>query len=659
MTLLWIGISLFTLGSVLSVIVSPKQKDKQFFFFAALAQFFIIPFALQIMISGQEVSSSFNLSAPIGRVLIQVDPLSAFFLLFISFGSALAALYSMGYLKMYEGDRRYSNGSYYFFMGLLSVSMMAVTIVENAMMFLIVWEIMSLSSFFLVTYENHKEDVRQAGLYYFIAMQIGAAFLLVAFGWASWLTGDMSIAAFSQISVRYPGIAALIFLLFFIGFGTKAGFIPLHSWLPQAHPAAPTGVSAVMSGIMIKTGIYGILRIILVMGVPATWLAYFVFAVGLVAGILGVMNAIAQHDLKRLLAYHSIENIGIIGLGIGLGMIGSATGHPFIALAGYLGAILHVFNHFTFKSLLFYGAGVIYTKTHTRDIEKLGGLIHVMPYTAALFLLASLAISGLPLFNGFVSEFALYYGMARGLATNGLSINLAAIIGMSGLAFIGIMAVICFTKVFGICFQGTSRGAMCLEPNKESPLMLIPMFVLAALIVFIGLAAPLILPLLSKVIGQFVPDVSYWNSMMDIYDQLSRGLWLFGGLILVTGFLRWLLLRKRTIRLDKTWGCGYQTESSRSQYTASSFASSFLGLVSEFVPVHQKLERPQGLFPTSASYSSHGDDLLDRWLIRPLLQSVQWFLKLFSWIQSGHMQQYIMYGLIFLVILLIWTMGVR
>ncbi len=656
---LGIGIGLFALGSIMAIIVSPRWKGKLFFLFSALAQFFILPVVIPVILSGKNISSTITLSAPVGRVLLQVDPLSAFFLLFISFGSTLAALYSLGYLKMYQGDRRYSTGSYYFFMGLLATAMMAVTIVQNALMFLIVWEIMSLASFFLVTFENHKKEVRQAGLYYFIAMQIGAAFLLVAFSWASLLSGDVSIGSFAHIGLQHPEAATVIFILFFIGFGTKAGFIPLHSWLPQAHPAAPTGVSAAMSGIMIKTGIYGILRVILIMGVPAHWLAYFVFAVGLVSGLLGVMNAIAQHDLKRLLAYHSIENIGIIGLGIGLGMIGTISDQPIIALAGYLGAILHVFNHFTFKSLLFYGAGVVYSKTHTRDIEKMGGLVKVMPHTAALFLLASLAISGLPLFNGFISEFALYYGMVQGLSVNSLSVNLTVLIGMSGLAFIGIMAVICFTKVFGVCFQGVSRGAVCQEPNRESPLMLVPMFVLAAFILLIGLAAPLILPLFSKVIGQFVPLAGQWTNLMDIYDQLSRALWLLGGMIIFIGGLRWFLLYKRTPATSKTWSCGYQQASPRLQYTASSYASSFLALISEFVPLSSNLKRPQGLFPTEASYSSHGDDMADRLLIRPLVRAVQWFLKLFSWIQSGHMQQYILYGLVFLILLIIWTMGVR
>ncbi len=656
---LLIGIFLIVFGGVGAIFSTQRYKGWFFLAGTSAAQFFILPTVFPVLSSGKLLSMIWHFSQPIGDVSVMVDGLSAFFLLIISLSGILAALYSIGYMKMYQKNPLYSLGGFYFFMGILVTAMMLVVMVQNALLFLVFWEIMSLSSFFLVNFENDKAAVRRASLYYFIAMQVGVAFLMTGFGWASLLAGSMNFSAFSQIAQMDKTAASVIFLLLFIGFGTKAGFIPMHSWLPRAHPAAPSGVSAMMSGIMIKTGIYGILRLILLIGVPAPWLAYFVFFIGLATGILGVMNAIAQHDLKSLLAFHSIENIGIIGIGIGMGMIGMVTKSPFIIVCGFLGAILHVFNHFTFKSLLFLSAGAVYSQTHTRDIEKLGGLIHTMPYTAGLFLLGSLAISGLPLFNGFISEFALYSGMIHGMAVDHLIINLVMLIGMAGLAFIGVMAVICFTKVFGIVFQGSPRSEIDPKPTEVSTAFLLPMWVLAGLILLVGLGAPLILPLLNHTIQLFVPAADSLALLSGTYVQLSKVLWLLAGLIFFFTGIRWLLLRGKTVTVFKTWDCGYQATSPRLQYTASSFADSFLELAGKIVPRNKHLSRPQGLFPLSAHYESHSEDVLEQWLIRPLVVFLQRCLLLFSWIQSGRTQRYILYGLIFLTVIIVWIIGVR
>jgi hydrogenase-4 component B len=658
MTGVLIGIALFFLSGVFAVLLSRKNKGTAFVIFASLAQFFILPPTIKVLMEQPTQNLVVHFSGPIGTAALRLDPLAAFFLLFISIGGLLAGIYSLGYMKLYEKEGRASLSSYYFFMGILLSSMLLVVIIQNALFFLMAWEMMSLASFFLVSFEHWKEEVRHAGLYYLIAMQLGVAALMAAFGWSATLTHSLDFSALSSLT---PSAAAPIFLLFFIGFGTKAGFVPLHSWLPLAHPAAPTAVSAVMSGVMIKTGIYGILRIILLMGVPNSQLAFLVFGIALLSGILGMMHAIAQHDLKKLLAYSSIENIGIIGMGIGIGMLGMISGNELVVAAGFLGALLHVFNHFTFKSLLFYGAGVIYTKTHTRDIEKLGGLVHALPYTAALFLIGSLAISGLPLFNGFISEFAVYFSMVKSLSANALGRTLAAGIGISGLAFIGVMALLCFTKVFSICFLGNSRTLLHEKPTEASAAMLAPMMAMAAFILLIGLFTPLILPLPAGVVRQFSPAAmpASWEKMTHLYAVVNRSLLIFCGLIVFFFGLRYFILRKKTVASFKTWDCGWQAESSRIQYSGSSFAASFMGLVAGLVPQKIKLVRAQGLFPQQAEFSSHSDDLIERWLRRPVIRFLHEFLKLLSWIQSGRTQHYILYGLIFLIILVIWIIGVR
>ncbi|MBN2416949.1 proton-conducting membrane transporter [bacterium] len=656
---LFIGMGLIIAGGVAAALVRSPKRAVLLIGASALAQLCILPVVSRVLLGGAPLTVSLHFAGPVGTALLLLDPLTAFFILIISIGGLLAAVYSHSYMQMYALKPQYSLGGYYVFMSLLIVAMMLVTLVQNMLLFLIVWEIMSLSSFFLVSFENDKEHVRRAALYYFTAMQIGVAFLIIGFAWAAWLSGEPNFAALHTIRATNSSAATIIFILLFLGFGTKAGFLPMHTWLPLAHPAAPSGVSAMMSGIMIKTGIYGMLRIILSLGLPADWLAYLVFSGGLFAGLLGVMNAIGQHDLKRLLAFHSIENIGIIGMGIGLGMIGMVHHLPFLTLAGYLGALLHVFNHFTFKSLLFYGAGAVYANTHTLSLEKLGGLMHTMPFTSALFFLASMAISGLPLFNGFISEFAIYIGLAKGVTTGHALLDLTAITGMSGLAFIGVMAVICFTKVFGVVFQGESRSTPAHPLPEVSASFLLPMFFLAGLIIFTGLAAPLVLPVMKPAVFQFAADADVYAQLEHIYLQLSRVLWLFGGLTLFFILLRTMILRRKKIAQFKTWDCGYQAATPRMQYTASSYASSFQELIGKALPVQKHLQQPDGLFPETASFESHSEDLVERFLVRPLVQTLQGFLRVFSWIQSGRTQHYILYGLIFLILLIVWIIGVR
>lgn len=658
MSLLLAGIALFFLAGLIAIPLPRQQKGMAFVILAACAQILILPLVIKILLGSPSLNWVITFAGPIGDARFQLDPLSAFFIFFISVGGLLAGIYSLGYMKLYQHDMRASFATYYFFMGLLIAAMLLVVLVQNALLFLIVWEIMSLASFFLVSFEHQKTAVRDAGLYYLIAMQIGVAALLVAFGWSAVVTDDLDFNALTKLE---PVTATFILLLFFIGFGTKAGFVPLHTWLPLAHPAAPTAVSAIMSGVMIKTGIYGILRMILLLGVPANWLAYLVFGIALLSGILGVMHAIAQHDLKKLLAYHSIENIGIIGMGIGVGMLGLINQQEILIVTGFLGALLHVFNHFTFKSLLFYGVGIIYSKTHTRNIEKLGGLIHLLPYTATLFLMGSLAISGLPLFNGFISEFAIYFGMVKSLSTNVVAINFTAGLGIAGLAFIGVMALLCFTKVFSICFLGSPRTEWPEKPSEAAGTMLAPMIVLALLMLLIGIGTPLVLPLLSGVVKQFlrVSTFTAWDEICGLYLKINYALMIFSGLIIFFIGSRWLLLRRRTVTIFKTWDCGYQIESSRIQYTASSFAASFLKLISGLVPQEKHLVRPQTVFPSRAEFKSQGNDLAAQWLIQPVINLFQQGLRLLTWIQSGRTQQYILYGLIFLIILVIWVIGVR
>lgn len=655
---LLIGTALFSVGGFVALFLKEKFKSIAFIVFAVIAQLCILPSVIGILLSGGQIDAQFFFSEPIGISFLRLDPLAALFSLIISLGALFAAVYSHGYMKMYAGDTS-DLSSYYFFLGLMSSSMLLVVIVQNALLFLVVWETMSLTSFFLVNFEHKKEEVRKASIYYLVAMQIGAAFLIAAFGWSSAIAGSLDFNSFKSVVCNSGSSSIFIFILFFLGFGTKAGFVPMHTWLPKAHPAAPTGVSALMSGVMIKMGVYGILRILLLVGVPDYRLAYGVIVMSIVTGIYGVANAIAQHDLKKLLAYHSIENIGILGMGIGIGMLGLVYNNTPIAALGFLGALLHTINHFTFKSVLFYGAGIVYSQTHTRDIDKLGGLSKYLPFTSILFLIASLAISGMPLLNGFISEFVIFLGLARSFSINNIAFNIAALMGLSGLALIGTMALLCFTKVYGICFLGTPRSELHFTPEEKEYSLLLPMAFLVFAMIVIGVFPVFAIKLLSSAVGQFLPDASHtaMPEIISLMTTISTSLSIF--IILIGSFftIRTVLLRKRSVQVFKTWDCGYQKESSRMQYTASSFAQPFLQLTAELVPQKVQVHKEQVLFPTRASFESHAQDFSERVLIQPSIRLLNNFLNKFSWIQSGRMQQYIIYGLIFLVFLLLWIWG--
>lgn len=652
------AVLLFT--GILTCVVRENWKGRISALGAFIAAGLILPIAVGTLISGRTLDAVLRLSDPVGPVQFVMDPLTAFFLLPVSIGGFLASLYSIGYMKPYA-DKGRSLSSYYLFLSLLTASMMAVVLAQNVLFFLVVWEIMSLSSFFLVMFEHHKDNVRKAGLYYFTAMQIGAALLIAAFAISVWKSGSLEMDALSGLFAGKNSLGVGLFLLFFFGFGVKAGFIPLHTWLPKAHPAAPGPVSALMSGVMIKTGIYGILRILTLYGRPETGLSWMVFILAAATGVWGIINAAAQKDMKRLLAFSSIENIGVIGMGIGLGMIGLSYGNDVIAFLGFTGGLLHVFNHFTFKSVLFYGTGAVYLRTRTRDMEKLGGLVKTMPLTAVFFLVSSLAISGLPVFSGFISEFALYYGFLQQIAKPDLLCVVSSVGGLAALALIGVMAVLSFTKIFSIVFLGLPRTELP-EPPKEAPrIMLFPMAVLTLFILWIGLLPQTVLPLLEKVVGQMTGNGTFVfpDSLAHIFSRLSLILLTFFAVFSVLYVLRRLLLRGRNVRTFKTWDCGYQKADSRIQYTGSSFAAPFLGLIGGAVPQKVGTKQVEGLFPETAHFETHHQDRIDSILIRQVLRAVAWIFKLFDWVQSGKTQQYILYGLVFLIGIIAWIIGAQ
>ncbi len=606
--------------------------------------------ATKVLISSQPIIKTFNFNPVFGAVNFVIDPLSAFFIAVITIMSITSVIYAKGYLKPYI-EKNKKIGAHMIFMIALIFSMIAVVTCQNALMFLICWEIMSLSSFFLVIFENEKKDVLKAGIKYLVFMHISVLFIIIAFALCAIKSGSLDFSSFSLILKSNQKLANIVFILAFIGFGTKAGFVPFHNWLPDAHPAAPSHVSAVMSGVMIKTGIYGILRMLVLIGLPSKTAGFIVLSLSVLSALYGVLYAITQHDLKRLLAYHSIENIGIIGIGIGTGMLGMAYGNKLVAVLGFAGGILHILNHSIFKELLFLSAGSVYTKAHTRNVELLGGLIKKMPYTAVLFLIGSVAICGLPPFNGFISEFLVYFGMMKGLSIHSFFAFIALIFAIAGLALVGTMAILCFTKAFSIIFLGLPRSEHAQNVSSDTDLsMTLPMCFLALLTLVIGLFPQYVFKLLLKPVSVFIEPTVIAAQPVSILQTISIVSFAFIAFICILAAIKFLSGKK--IEMHKTWGCGFNRPNNHMQYTASSYASPFLSMLKPLFKKVFDIEKPRKLFPDGAHFSLHIEDIEEAYLLKPLLKFDEWFLTKFEKLQNGNLQTYIKYGLLFLVLII-------
>ena len=631
----------------------------------------LIP-ALGVLCTGKAEQIQCAWNVPYGSFFVRIDALSALFVIPIFILCAVSGLYSRGYMKAYSG--RKNLGAYWFFFNGLAASMAMVAVAANGVLFLISWEVMALCSFFLVTFESENESVQRAGWTYLAATHIGTAFLLVLFLMLGRLAGGGSLDFDAFLAARgHMGAAAdVIFLLAVVGFGAKAGFVPFHVWLPEAHPAAPSPVSAVMSGVMLKTGIYGILRILTFLGPPHIWWGWLLIATGLVSGIFGVLMALAQHDLKRLLAYHSVENIGIIALGMGLGILGVALHMPALAVLGFGGGLLHVVNHALFKGLLFMGAGSVQHAAGTREIDLLGGLIKRMPWTGATFLIGAVAICGLPPLNGFISEFLIYMGGFH--AVGGGQTAGAGVLLIIGLALIGGLAAACFTKAFGIVFLGEPRSGHSANTHEAGWSMRVSMLLLAAGCIGIGLLAPWVVSRMGHAVAT-ISGLSYVG-VQSLLGPASTALFrvavitglLVLGVILLSR-LRSGILSGRTSSSEGTWDCGYTRPSARMQYTASSFAQPLTSMFEAIVrtrshlPAFIKGKEPAGdspvpgaFFPGSAAFESHAEDFFLKSIYGPIFIAVERFALKLRFFQAGRLQCYILYIALTLFILLIWSL---
>jgi hydrogenase-4 component B len=579
---------------------------------------------------------------------LSLDSLTAFFLLPVFLLTPIIALYGYHYLdKIEQSWRTVVN---HFFFSLLVVAMILVTLADNIVTFALAWELMSVSSYFLVIFDHEHEESQQAGTLYLLFTQTGALLVFAAFGLLFQATGSF---AFDQMNQAPHTIKLTAFFLALLGFGSKAGVFPLHIWLPHAHPAAPSHVSALMSGVMIKMGVYGILRLYFLLDDPAPVLAQTVLGLGMISGVLGVVHALGKHDIKRLLAYHSIENIGIILIGCGLGMLGISSGNRIMAAFGFAGGLLHVLNHALFKSLLFMGAGAILQKTGLRHLDQLGGLMKTMPVTGRTFLLGSVAISGLPPLNGFVSEFLIYYAAFQGLGLHGSDVlfSMAAIIA---LAIIGGLASGCFTKVVGIVFLGEPRCETVTKTAEAGLTMRGAMSMIALACLVIGLWPEPFIRFAFHGLRDLAPLAGITPDILGAMPHnLALTARLFLGLLLVLAGCRYLLYRAKPITHGPTWGCGFTRPTSRIQYTGASYAKNMVDFHRPFVKVQTKFSPITKIFPGTTAYASKVEDWAEIGLHRLLIQPLLMVAGKLRWIQHGHIQLYIGYIVLTIAVLLL------
>ena len=620
------------------------------------------------LLAAEPWTVSADTAIPLLTFSIRLDPLASFFVLMISAVGLSASVYARGYVTEWYGRASISLlGS--LFSGFL-LSMTLVVIADDGFFFLLVWELMSLLSYFLVVTEHEQADVRQAGFFYLIMTHVGTAFIFLTFLLFFQQTGSFSFEAFRHPT--QPLSAELrtgLFLAALIGFGAKAGIVPLHVWLPYAHPAAPSHVSALMSGVMIKTAIYGLVRVYFdfLDAQFLWWWGFVVLVVGAVSALLGVMYALMEHDLKSLLAFHSVENIGIILLGIGAGMIFRTYGlHEFAAL-GLLAGLYHTINHALFKALLFLGAGSLLYATHTRNMEEYGGLLRRMPWTGVFFLLGAVSIAALPPTNGFVSEWLIFQSLFLSMQVPSLLLKLVLPLAAAMLALTGVLALACFAKAFGISFLALPRSSHARHAEEVPRPMLVGMGLLAGACVGLGLLPMLVVPMLDRVtapligasLGEKVLALDGWAlaPVNVAFSSLSTpALALALGLTVLLGFgLVALFGGRRAARYGKTWNCGL-TLSPRMEYTATGFVQPIKRIFSTIYQPTVKLEteflEESRYFAKRRRFEFHIEPVFEKYLYQPVTAGCFKLANRLRPLQAGGLHLYLAYIFVTLVLML-------
>ncbi len=664
---------LFLLAGAFSAFIFAKNKDLSNIIAcsaAAIASIFGGITALSVIITGKSLAFSLPQTIPYFHITFFVDNLAAYFILIISIVTIAVSIYAIEYVKEYFG--KYNIGVLGFLYNIFILSLFLVVSAGNIFWFLIVWELMSVSSYFLVIYEYDKEENQKAGFLYFIMTHIGAAFISLALLLLYKYSGSLNFADLNNIGSALPSATKdTVFLLAFLGFGSKAGIVPLHIWLPAAHPAAPSHVSSLMSGVMLKIAIYGFIRVIFsFLGASVLWWGILVIIIATISAILGVLYALTEHDMKRLLAFHSVENIGIILIGVGGAMIFSSLGFYSLAAVALIGGLFHTLNHAVFKGLLFLGAGAIIKSTHTRNMEDLGGLIKLMPYTALFFLIGAVSISALPPFNGFASEWLVFQSLFASIAISGLALKILFAIVIAVLALTSALAAACFVKAFGITFLALPRSEHAEHAKEAGWPIKLGMGFLALLCIVFGVYPLPVLNLLNTIASgllsnPIIPNLT--NSSTLFVTPFTNGFSSFSpvwiavlilGIVIISYILERILIGKIKKRAYNTWDCGSHLNP-RMQYTATAFSKPIQMIFKNIYRPHEKIEtnyynEGTKYFMKQMKYETALTEIYGKYLYTPIADFIIYFSTKMHRVQYGNVHIYLLYIFITLIALLMF-----
>lgn len=610
---------------------------------------------------------TFQSSIPFITINSQVDKLSAFFLLILSIVAFATSIYSVGYISKYYNKR--NTVLLNCLMSTFILALFFVFTASNVIWFFIAWEAMSVISYFIVVFESENGENQKAGALYIIMTQIGTAFLIINFmimySYTSSFSMDVSTEAIPA------GMKNLMFVFFLLGFGTKAGIVPLHIWLPHAHPAAPSNGSAFMSGVMIKTAVYGMIRFVLVyLGVENTWWGITVMSVGMLTVFVGISYAFVEKNIKKLLAYSSIENIGIIFIAMGIGFAGYAKGNMTVCALGMMAALVHCFNHAIFKTSLFMGAGSIQYATHTKNMEELGGLIKKMPATGVLFLGAALSISAVVPFNGFIGEWLAYQALFANISSGNISIDIISMLSIATLAFAGALALATFVKAYGISFLGLSRSEHSQNAKEVPTTMNAGIGILVGLCLLTGIFPMTIIGFADKTIeslvGVTITEKMTGNLFVSTYPVIigSNSISPLAGLILlvlmaiITVVAVRLIGGKTIERKYLTWDCGFKPLNSRMQYTSGGYSKP-LNIIFRFLfrPTRNLQQKGLNIYhPEEMEYIMTTEPIFEKYLYEPVIRFVRGLSSLAKQkIQTGSIHAYLIYIFVTVLVLMLYN----
>ncbi len=665
---------LYVTGALTSLILSSSSKwsNRLSNSFALLASSLLTFVMIYKLIYCRDVSIklNFNTNIPFMSIGFNIDNLSAFFIMIISIVAAIVSIFSFTYMSHYFSKKNISVfGCLY---NLFIVSMVLLVSSSNLLLFLVFWELMSLVSYFLVIYEHEKEEVQKAGRIYIIMTYTGTACITAAFVLIAAYAGSFNFSSINSQSIPH-GVANIIFLLLLVGFGTKAGIIPVHIWLPYAHPVAPSNISALMSGVMIKMAIYGLLRFIFnILPVSGMWWGVAVLFMGIASALIGIAYSIASTtNIKRLLAYSSIENMGIILAGIGMMMIARASENYFLLSLSLTATLLHTLNHAVFKSLLFMGAGAIQYSAHTKNMEKLGGLIKKMPAASVYIFVGCLSISAVPPFNGFISEYMIFRTFISGISYFAPSQNFLLVVilmvASAALALTGALVAFCFVKFFGISFLGLPRSLEAENATEPGKPMLTALSLSAVLCLLLGIFPGYAIRLIDGVGSQLInikadlpltisQKLPVHNSSLSISSGLIAILLVVLGAILL---LVVMALRKTTsVERYNTWDCGFPKLNSKMQYSATGFSKSLRIVFRGFFKPSRDLEITEGIAPyyiKKGKYTTSTVKFFEEYLYKPIVSTIINFSRKIRFnIQTGSIHAYLMYFFSIIVLMLLY-----